>query len=267
MGKLIIYITETDQNWLKGLEYFVEEYELEYKVLQYKSVEEVLELSSLNSKEIYAIILDWELPSNGLIKEEAITNLELGFPFIPIMAFSDLEFQENVHTSIFKNKLTTNPEKLFNEIQTFIYYYKKEWLKIPVNNIFYSVQVLTSNNEIIHNYINYLFQNETPIVSRLKAIDFFRKNDRSFQITLYAVNVKNSLDSINEGNIVGLLHIYSGALLEREINANLYTEYQLYTNNNFSIEYEKQIIHVPDSKFSFYVLSGIVDDSGKTILN
>jgi hypothetical protein len=267
MGKLIIYITETDQNWLKGLEYFVEEYGLEYKVIQYKSVEEVIKLSSLNSKEIYAIILDWELSPIGLIKQDAIYCLELNFPFVPIMAFSGKDFEGYTQTSNFKNKLSSDPEDLFNEINTNINFFKNEWLKTPVNNIFYTVQVFESRHDPIHNHKNILFYNQNPITSRKKAIDYFLKNDDTFQIKLHAANVVNSPELIKDENYIGQLNIYSSVLFDREIIANLNSEYQLYIRNKISIENENQLIQVPGSRFSFNVLRGIVDDTGNMILD
>ena len=265
MQKSIIYITVDDKNWLKGLEYFVDEFELEYKVVQHRTVEDVLQLSNKSDANIYAIIMDWELSTEGLHQEEAITSLELSFPFIPIMGLSATNFKEHVYTSTLKNKFTTDPEQLFKDIQTFIFYYKHEWLRLPVNRIIYSVQIITSDINPLKNMEDVYFGHKHPLIGRNKAIDYFKKNPNSFNIILLAYNTKQP-NYIPPDDFVGELVVNSGALLDREILSSLNAEYFLYKKNNFPVEGSVQTIQLPDSRSSFNVLSGIVDDAGKMLL-
>ena len=111
MKKLLIYITQADINWVKGFDYFIEEWQLDYEVLQYQTVEKLLQHPQELCGDIQVIILDWELPENGLVKQEVFEKLEKSFPFIPVIALSEFDFQGYYPESTSINKKTDNPEK------------------------------------------------------------------------------------------------------------------------------------------------------------
>lgn len=264
MQKILIYITVDDRNWLKGLEYFVEEFQLGYKIIQYKTVEDVLILSDKKEDNLYAIILDWELSTIGLNKEDAISCLELTFPFIPVIALSGKEFQEHVYLSTKKNKFTTDPEELFRLIQTEILFYKHGWLRYAVNCIIYSVQIITTNINPLKNLHDVYFGHLYPLIGRQKAIEYFKNNPKSVNIVLWAYNTKQP-KNISSNDFVGAFIINSSALFDREILASLNAEYNLYVENKFSIGDDEQTIQILGSKSYFKVLKGIVDVNGKTL--
>lgn len=265
MKKLLIYITQSDINWLKGFEYFIGEWQLDYEVLQYHTVEKLLQHSQELYGDIQAIILDWELPENGLIKQEAFEKLEKNFPFIPVIALSEYDFQGYYPESTNINKKTDNPEELFNTIVTFINFYKNDWINNKINRIIYSVEIISAIKNPAANIKEKQFYNSNPLVSRQEAIDYFKKN-KAFQITVYGfrtdLDVEDSLPDISKGGII----IYSDVLSDREILANLNAEYKLYSLNDFSTEGFVQVIHLPGFSKPLIILINIVNEKGEILL-
>lgn len=117
---MFAYITASDNNWLKGFEYFIDEWQLNYDLQHYITLDALLQESEEIKKNILVVILDWELSKNGYFKQEAFEKLEKDFPFIPIIAFSDVEFPGSQQASYFINKKTLDPVETFNTIMTYM---------------------------------------------------------------------------------------------------------------------------------------------------
>jgi hypothetical protein len=186
MSKLLIYIIRDDTNWLKGLEYFVVELQLDYSIVQYKSVEKVLKLESSDIGSVYAIILDWELSSDGLNKENAIAELEGSFPFIPVIAISAYEFMNYHSLSNHINKKTTDPEELFNTVAIFTKFYRNNWINECINRITYVIESFDSSTSTWH--IEQSFYNINPLIARTKIILKQRQGLSKLLYTLFQPN-------------------------------------------------------------------------------
>lgn len=176
LKKSIIYITYSDQNWLIGLEYFFGEFQEEYAVLQFKTVEEVLDLSLKNTINIHAIILDWELETSGFEKVEAIQKLELYFPCLPIVAFSENCHMDLISKSLIKNKITNDSTSLFKTILSYINTFNLEWTIPNFNFLFYTVRILDYYDSDPYRVYLGLFDNANFYKNRQEAINFYKEN-------------------------------------------------------------------------------------------
>jgi hypothetical protein len=266
MAKYFIYITNDDLNWVKGFEYYIDEWQLNYKVIQFNSVDYFLLKANEIEKDIEVIVLDWELRESERYISEAYFELERVFPRIPIIAFSEFEISSEHELSYFINKKANDNEAIFNSIITFAKFYRNDWIKKRIKTVVYFVQLLVPDKSNISLKQEKRFFDLNPIFARERAIKYFKENPNCFQIVLYGFEKESSCENDIFDLSCGGVTIYSDFLLDREILANLYAEYRLYKQNRLiTLGFDQEIL-LSNLSQPFIILGGIANKKGQILL-
>jgi hypothetical protein len=262
--RYIIYITN-DKNQFAGIDYYIDEKNLDYTLVLVKTVNEALLLPFEVKSCILGILLDWELSGEGLQKEDAVIHLEKEFPLVPIIVVSGQEFGQSYNVSYYQNKQVSHPSDLVEIINNFVSFYQCDWITSHIKYLTYEIEYF-GNDNIPKGKMSAYFNDDNPIRARANAISFFKNEPSSFQINLYAFDSSIELSNILNPKAVGRLVIYSDFLLPKELLANLRNEYVLYHKNKFKIENCEEMVCLPDSGLAFKVLNQIVNFRGEISL-
>ncbi|HAL82522.1 MAG TPA: hypothetical protein DCO83_10040 [Mucilaginibacter sp.] len=263
--RYIIYITN-DKNQFAGIDYYIDEKNLDYTLVLVKTVNEALLLPLEVKSCILGILLDWELLGEGPKKEDAVIHLEKEFPFTPVIVISGQEFGGSYTvSSYYQNKQVSHPSDLVEIIDNFVSFYQCDWITSRIKHLTYEIEYF-GNDKIPKGKMSAYFNDDNPIRARTSAISFFKNEPSCFQINLYAFDSSIELANILNPKSVGRLVIYSDFLLPKELLANLRKEHLVYHTNKFHVEDCEEMVCLPDSAITFKVLNQIVNFRGEISL-